>query len=220
MTPSRQSGSRRYDASGRQAQARENRARVLAAASRLFVAHGYASTTVAQVAAAAGVSAPTVFAHFTSKANLLKAAVDLAIVGDDEQAPLHQRPAMRQVHEAATAEEVLRRFAAASAGVAARAFGLVAALRAAADADPEIAELARDLDQQRLTGIGIVASTVADRLGLGDDPAAFERVRDSIWTAYSPEVYDLLVVRRGWSPTAYQAWIVHAALGSSPPPPR
>jgi len=121
-----------------------------------------------------------VFAHFTSKANLLKIAVDVALVGDDEEVPLHQRPALRRVHEAATAQEVLERFAAAGADVVARGTALAEVVYAAADADPEVAALAVELDRQRLTGTGIIAAPVADRLGVGDDPVAVERIRDTM----------------------------------------
>src|SRR5687768_8748842 len=93
---------RQYDSSGRQAQARANRARILQAATRLFVAQGYAATSVAQIAQEAGVSGPTVFAGFRSKVNLLKEAVDVALAGDDEPAPLADRPLHQRVHEAAT----------------------------------------------------------------------------------------------------------------------
>ena len=31
--------------------------------------------------------------------------------------------------------------------------------------------------------------------------------RDILWTLNSPEVYDLLVEARGWSPRRYGAWV-------------
>ncbi|MEX5633500.1 TetR/AcrR family transcriptional regulator [Parafrankia sp. FMc2] len=214
MTSSRQPR-RRYDATGRQAQARENRVRVIATATRLFVEQGYASTSIAQVAVAARVSAPTVFAHFASKANLLKVAVDVAIAGDDEQVPLHQRPAMLRVHQATTADQVLERFAAAGSEVAARVNPLLEVVRAAADADPEIAALAEELDRQRLVGTGIIAAAFAERLGVRDDLRAVERIRDTIWTMFSPQVYGLLVIQRGWSSEDYRAWVVRAASAAA-----
>jgi AcrR family transcriptional regulator len=46
---------RRYDSSGRQAQARRNRQVILDAAKRHFLVGGYAATTIAAIAAEAGV---------------------------------------------------------------------------------------------------------------------------------------------------------------------
>lgn len=215
MTVSRQPR-RRYDATGRQAQARENRARAIGAATELFVRQGFAATSMAQIAAAAGVSTPTVFAYFSSKINLLRVAVDEAVAGDDEPVALHERPAMRAVHDGATAGEVLGAFAVAATEIAQRAFPLLSALRRAADVDPQAGELARDLEHQRLTGAGIVAATVADRLGTAaaDD---VERIRDTLWTIFSPDVYGLLVRERGWSHDAYREWVTDAALGALTP---
>lgn len=210
------SSRRRYDSTGRQAQARENRARVIATATRLFVEQGYAGTSIAQVARAAGVSAPTVFAQVTSKANLLKVAVDVALAGDGEDVALHQRPQLRRVHEAPTAADALRHFAEVAADIAPRVFGLYNVVVGAADSDPEIAQLAREIDEQRYTGVGLVAATVADRLGL-TDPATVTQLHDTVYALYSPQIYDLLVVHRGWSPDAYQTWLSRQALTALAP---
>jgi hypothetical protein len=56
VDPSASPVKRRYDAHGRRARADEARRRVLDAARRLFLDRGYAATTVAAVAADAGVS--------------------------------------------------------------------------------------------------------------------------------------------------------------------
>lgn len=208
---------RRYDVSGRQLQARRNRDRILAVARRLFAEQGYAGTSIAQVAAEAGVSAPTVFAGFTSKVNLLKEALDTAIVGDAEQIPLARRPVMRRVHEAATAAEVFDRMADAFMEVSERAYGMLAAVHGAADSDPHVARLERDLEAQRLVGAGMLAATVADRLGV-TDPDRISYIRDSIWTLGSPLQYGLLVRERGWSPRQYRDWMARALAALVPPP--
>jgi AcrR family transcriptional regulator len=200
---------RGYDASGRRAQARATRGRVLDTAHRLFVEQGYAATSIAQIAAAAGVSGPTVFAGFRSKSNLLKEAVDAAIVGDLEPVPLADRVGMRRVHEAATAEEALTRFAALIAEIAPRACPIALVAYAAADADPEIAALARTLDEQRLRGAAAIARTLVERLGA---PARLAEVRDTIWTLNSPLQYGLLVDGRGWSVERYADWIRRALV--------
>ena len=71
-----------------------NRERILDHARELFAARGYAGTQVSDIAAAAGVSIPTVFARFGSKVALLKEAVETALVGDAEPIPFAERPEM------------------------------------------------------------------------------------------------------------------------------
>ena len=202
-------GRRRYDARSRQNQARETRDRVVAVAHRLFVQHGYASTSVARIAAEAGVSAPTVFAGFRSKVNLLKTALDTAIAGDTDDRPLAERPVLRQVHEGGTFDDVVDRLADAFAEVAVRAYPVYAVVHGAADSDPAIAELLHDIDRQRLTGAGLIAATVADRLGV-TDPDHVAYVRDSLWALQSPLQYGLLVRDRGWTTAAYRDWTARA----------
>ena len=58
----------------------------------MFGTHGYAGTTVAAVAATAEVSVAAVELAFPTKPDLLKAAIDVAIVGDDEPVPVLERP--------------------------------------------------------------------------------------------------------------------------------
>src|SRR5919107_6063720 len=83
---------RRYDSSRRQEQARATRRAVLQAAHDLFVSQGYGRTTMADVAAAAGVSVETVYAAFKNKATLLHRVWDVTIGGDAKEAALPERP--------------------------------------------------------------------------------------------------------------------------------
>lgn len=205
----REQGRRRYNVEGRRAQARATRQRVLDTARALFIARGYAATSIAQIAAEAGVSTPTVFAGFTSKVNLLKEAAETTLVGDADPVPLHERPQMRHVHDGATAEEVLLRLAALIADRAPDVHPIYAVVHAAADADPEIAALARTLDEQRLAGAAMLATTVLRRLDV-DDPERHAEVRDTIWTLNSPLLYGLLVTQRHWPPEQYRSWIARA----------
>ncbi len=200
---------RRYNAEGRRAQARATRTRILDAARALFVAQGYTGTSIAQVAAAAGVSVPTVFAGFGSKVNLLKEAMETALVGDVEAVPLAARPEMQHVHAGATAREVLARLAALVADRAPHVYPIAAVVYAAADSDPKVRELVQVLDDQRLLGATALATTVMARLG-DDDPQRHAEVRDTIWVFNSPLLYGLLVEQRGWSPERYGGWVARA----------
>jgi AcrR family transcriptional regulator len=194
---------RRYDARSRQNQARETRDRVLAVARRLFVAHGYAGTSVALIAAEAGVSAPTVFAGFRSKVNLLKEAVDTAIAGDTEDRPLRERPVLQRVHEGRSFDEVAERLADAFAEVAERAYPIYAVVHGAADGDPQIAALLHELDRQRLAGAELLAATLADRLGRDD----VDEVRDTLWPLMSPLLFGMIVRDRGRPVSWYRDWV-------------
>src|SRR5690349_5136738 len=85
------SSPRTYDSSHRQARARANRRAMVAAARDRFLAEGYAATTLAEVAADAGVSVPTVYKAFGNKGGLLKAVFDVSVAGDDEPVPIPER---------------------------------------------------------------------------------------------------------------------------------
>jgi len=58
----------------------ETRARIVAAASRLFRSVGYAEATMAAIAEAADVHVTTMFTHFKSKAELAATLGEAAIV--------------------------------------------------------------------------------------------------------------------------------------------
>src|ERR1700761_2972788 len=90
---------RSYDASGRRERARARRLAVVLAARDLFERDGYRPTTIAAIAAHAGVSAESVYKGFGTKAALAKAVFDLALAGDDEPVPVAERPAMQAVRD-------------------------------------------------------------------------------------------------------------------------
>ena len=75
--------SRRYDNSGRAEQARLLRRKVIDAAHAALLENGWSGTTIATVAARAGVSAETVYKRFGGKAGLLKAVYDVRLAGAD-----------------------------------------------------------------------------------------------------------------------------------------
>ena len=76
-------------------------------------------------------------------------------------------------------------------------------------ADADLDEFARTIDRERLTGAGCFVADLASGGGLrrGLDP---DRARDVLWALISPEMYRLLVVRRGWPLDGYERWLVEA----------
>jgi AcrR family transcriptional regulator len=198
-------GRRPYDSSGRRARAAETRRQVVEAANRLFVANGFSGTTIAAVARAAGVSAPTLYAAFSSKAELLRSAIDLALAGDDEPVAVADRPLAQWVHEADTAVELLSRYAVMMGNLAERAAPIYMVLVAAADVEPGLADLLADFEKQRLRASTRIAEGVRDRGGL-PDARSLTDARDTVWVCNAPEVYVWLTTKRRWSNKRYVSW--------------
>src|SRR6266705_1099791 len=66
--------------------------RIVKAAYTLFCARGYAGTTMAQIAEAAGVAVQTVYFTFHTKSMLLSRAYDFAVMGEDEPLSPDKQP--------------------------------------------------------------------------------------------------------------------------------
>src|SRR6516165_873056 len=103
---------RSYDASGRREQARARRLAVLLAARGLFERDGYRPTTIAAIAAHAGVSAESLYKGFGTKAALAKAVFDITLAGDDQPVPAAGRPAVQAIRDEPDARRKIAMFAA------------------------------------------------------------------------------------------------------------
>lgn len=200
---------RRVD--GRRERSRRTRRSIVLAATDLFVAQGYGATTITQIAAAAGVAVPTVYASYGTKVGILAAALDQAIAGDDEQVAVNARAWMSPVWTTPTAEERLAAYAAACRRMMASAGDVFAVVTAAASTDPDLADLAAATEQRRRRGATSVVDAVLEvgtlRVGLDRDAAI-----DVLWLLNSPAVYTHLVRGAGWSPDGYERWLA-GALG-------
>ena len=196
---------RAYDASRRQEQARQTRRRILDAADALFVTHGYAATTIADIASGAQASQPTVYAAFGSKRAILKELVDVRIAGDDEPVAVMDRPFVQQIQDEPDGRRKMAIFAEHLRGVHERTADLLAALRAAADSDPEVDELWQTLKQQRRFGQGRFAEHLADAGVLRDD-LTVDQAADVMSTLMEHELYISLCRDLGWSGETWQAW--------------
>jgi AcrR family transcriptional regulator len=200
---------RQYDSSWRQEQAGQSRRAVLDAARRLFLDRGYAATTVATIAAEAGVSVETVYKAFGNKAGLVKSVVDVGIVGDDEPVPMLQRELVRHIETEPDARRKLAMYGEHLAQSAPRHMPVQLLVRAAASSDPGAAEVWEQMTTERLTGMTAFARHLHDGGHLRRGVSVGE-ARDVLWTYNSAELYELLVMQRGWSPERYGAWIADA----------
>jgi AcrR family transcriptional regulator len=199
---------RRYHSQRRQAQAAQTRRDILTAAHQLFLEKGYAGTTLAAIAQAAGVVVETIYRAFGSKAALFKTVVEAAVAGGGDRAerPPDQRPAIQAVINETNPRRQLQLYAATQPGIHARIGPLFRVLAGAAAAEPDLAEVARQLEAQRLDGMGRFAQLLADRGALRPD-LSVQEARDLLWTLNAHPVHDLLVTQRGWPPERYRDWL-------------
>ena len=79
-------------------------------------------------------------------------------------------------------------------------------IRAAAETDPEAAALWQHINDERLSGMGRDAQQLADEGHLRTD-VSVDEARDLFWTCTSPELFELLVIKRGWTPERYGQWV-------------
>jgi AcrR family transcriptional regulator len=198
--------SRTYDSSRRQEQAAHTRRTVLGAARRRFLEEGYARTTVAAVAADAGVSVETVYKAFGNKPGLVKAVFDVALVGDDEPIPMMQREFVRRNLAEPDPRRKLTAYGEHLAEVGPRACPVQLVVRDAAASDPGAAGVWEQLLQERLTGMTIFAQHL-DAGGHLRPEVSAEEARDVLWAYNSPDLWDLLVNRRAWAPDRFGAWV-------------
>ena len=212
--------SRTYASSVREEQARETRRRVADTAYGLFIAQGYTGTTVATIAASAGVSVQTIYNSFGSKPALLKHVYDVRLAGDDNPVPMRDRPAMRALATETDPAAYLRAYAGVGRTMLERIGPFVAVLVAGAHAgDPELQAHVQTIDSERLVGVRMTVRRLVELGGLRPGLSA-ERARDAIWTLNSFEVWHLLVGARGWSGRAYEEWVGRAMCDAVLPDPR
>ena len=197
---------RSYSSPLRAANAQSTRLAVIQAAARLFAEQGYVATSLEDVAREAGVSRATIFTSVGGKGDLLKAAYDVAIVGDDEPVPLPQRPWAQAVRDEPDPERMIEGSARMITAISGRVASIYEAMRGAAAADVEARALLERMRSERRGGaagfVGFVVARDALRTGLDRKRAA-----DVVWVLNDPGLYRLLVRDRGWTPSQFQQWL-------------
>jgi AcrR family transcriptional regulator len=205
------SRARKYDASGRQARAERSRASVLERARALFLEQGYAATTVASIGAAAGVSVETIYKTFGGKAGVVRALCAQALEGSGPVPAEHRSDELKRTAEDARA--IVRGWGALMIEVAPRVVPILLLVRDAAVNDPSMDDLRAELEESRLVRMRHNAAALADR---GDLRAGLdaEEAAQILWTYSSPELYELLVVRRGWSVEHHARFVSDAMISA------
>jgi len=136
---------------------------ILETARRLFAERGYVETSVADIAAEAGVAVQTIYARLGSKHGMLIALLDLI----DEESGVRQRAA--DVYAAGTPEEVLRAEIRLTRAFQERCGDVIGALFAAAAAEPELTEAVTEAQRRHRYGARVTVERIAELGGLRAD---------------------------------------------------
>jgi AcrR family transcriptional regulator len=198
---------RPYDLTRRAARARAARATVVETARRLLLADGYAATTVAAIAAEAGVSAESVYKGFGGKPGLVRAVCERALEGTGEVSAEARSDQLQA--ETADPRMLVRGWAELMTEVAPQVAPVLLLVRAAAAVDGDMARLRAELEESRLARMTQNARTLAAaghlRAGVGLSAAA-----EVMWAYTSPELFEMLVLSRGWSVRRYSRFVEEA----------
>lgn len=196
---------RTYRSPAREAQALKTRQRILDASTELFGELGIAATTIEAIARKAKVSVPTVYAVFSTKqaiaAELVAELKREADVGALYRELMEERDPHRQLALAAT---ITRRFCE-------RGCRLMDSIGHEGKGDAALRALFDQIEQRRLRGIGALVSSLAERKRL-KATLTVETARDIVWTLCAHDLYRLMVLDRGWTPSAYEAWLAGALV--------
>jgi len=195
---------------GRRERSRLTRGRVVEAAARLFVEHGYLATTIEHVAEDAGVAVQTVYYIFGTKRNLLAAVLDASIAGDVEPIPVLERDWVEALRAEQDATSAVERLVVATVAIVARTMAIYEVVRRAA-ADPEVSALLegvrsrRRADQRAL--IEILWQSGHLRPQVDADIAA-----DVLYGLINEEVLQLFIGDCGWEVDQFRSWATSLML--------
>ena len=197
-------GKRRYSSAVREEQAARTRRRILDAASELFLARGYAGTTMKDIAARSDVARDTVHAIFGSKVRVLTALIDLHLVPDGTVTSGIERPEAQAVKDEVDQRKQIELFAKFITGISTEVRPFSEILRTASAVEPETAKVFEEMHRYRLNNLRTFAKWIAAR---GPLRVSTRRAGEIIWALASPDVGRMLCDELGWTESQHARWL-------------
>lgn len=204
------SGSRTKNRTSKAEQARATRQRIVESATELFLRDGFVTTTMAAIAAEAGVAVQTLYLSFGNKTAILSAAFDIAIAGDDEPVPVLERDWVRSVLADTNGATALTEFVKNATEVVGRATPLYGVIRAAA-ADPEVGTLLANNKRERHEGFAMFAASLSTKDGFSPQLTAADAT-GILYAVQSEETHALLVQEHDWTHQEWASWVLETVL--------
>jgi AcrR family transcriptional regulator len=202
----------------RRDRARATRLRIIKAAYTLFCMRGYAGTTMADIAEAAGVAVQTVYFTFHTKGELLSRAYDFAVLGESEPLPPEKQPWYAAMNVAPDLTMALRQMVEGVGAILRRATPLDTVVRASAGNDPDTAQVRALHERWRTEGYRAMLELLEPKRPLRAGITR-ERGTDLVLLFLGMDVYRVLVEDFGWTHDAWVDWTVAtvAELVFAPP---
>jgi AcrR family transcriptional regulator len=181
-------------------------------ARRRFLTDGYGPTSLRAIAEEAGVSPEFLYKTFEGKAGLVRAIYERTLLGSGAvPAPLRSDEA--QAHET-DGRALMRRFGSFTAEVAPLGAPVLLLIRdAAAGGDATMIALLEDADRARYERMLHNAQQVAAR-GFLRAGFSVERAAAVFWAMTAPELYESLVLKRGWSAAEFGEFVGDSLAGA------
>jgi len=196
----------------RGAKSRATQRKIIDAATDLFVTEGYHATTLEQIAVRAGVAVQTVYFHFGNKRSVLKQAVDVAAVGDDETVAMLDRPWLEEARAEPDPRRVLELWTGYGRDIMTRVGPIMKVVQEAAVVDPEMAEQWSLNETQTAAAFRVLAEQL-DTMGALRVPV--EEATDILCAISGVRMY-LVLADRGWSTEQWERFVAetlaHALL--------
>ena len=184
--------------------AEETQRVIVLAGAELFFEHGYHATSIAQIAAAAGVAVQTIYNSIGSKHDLLSRVLDHAAAG--KHAPVAVPTFMREQAESASdPAQIIDQLVTFWQGALKRTAPVFRVIREAAAVDPKAAALENERAAQRLRNYQTAARLLKDRGALRDD-LTLDQAAAAIFAIGHPESYRTLVLEGSWDERQWGDW--------------
>ncbi len=176
---------------------------MIQAATEIFTRGGYVGARMSDIADRAGVAVQTVYFTFHTKAELLQACFDYAVLGP-QRLPPPEQAFFADLRTARSGRAALAAFVQGDTAILRRA----AAIKEVAESaphEPDAAAVVAHSERLRREGLAQVVKLLADRFGLRSG-LTVEEATDLLLMLSSSATY-LTLQRYGWSEEKYIQWL-------------
>src|SRR6185369_125640 len=162
------------------------------------------------IATEAGVALKTLYLAFETKSGILRALWNVLLRGENGDAPIAEQHWYKEVLEEPSPARQLHLTARNSRAAKLRIAAPLNVIRSAAPIDPDIAALWDRIQSEFLANQRAIIVSLEKKGALNPD-LDVDQATDILWTINHPNLWQLLVDERGWTPEQYEQWCADTA---------